>query len=197
MIPHAGQARGAVRDRFDASGQCGADTSGVGIDTPFAGHALNAVDAKGRVSVPASFRNTVAQRLRAGGALLDEKGGVIMIAPHPKGDRLRAYDQVGVSALMEELRQDVADLPAAERREALAELRRAEMGSMVQVPYDAAGRMVLPPVLREIAGVGELAYFVGVGDHFEIWAPDQAEAAFAKQPMMLTVLRSYLKAREA
>lgn len=169
----------------------------MAIDHPFAGHALNALDAKGRVSVPASFRGTVTQRLRAHGAGADEKGGQLMITPHPKGDRLLAYDQVGITQLTEELRESVADLPAAERREALAELRREVIGNMVAVPYDGAGRMVLPPVLREVGGFADLAYFMGVDDHLEIWAPERAEEAFAGKPMMLTVLRSYLKAREA
>ena len=168
----------------------------MGIDHPFAGHALNAVDAKGRVSVPATLRSTVAQRLRASG-VAEEKGGTLMIAPHPKGDRLLAYDKPGISQLTEELRESVADLPAAERRDAHRELVRAEIGNMVEVSYDGAGRMVLPPVLRELGGIDELAYFMGVGDHMEIWAPDRAEAAFERQPMMLAVLRSYLKAREA
>lgn len=170
----------------------------MSIDHPFAGHALNAVDAKGRVSVPASFRGTVQQRLRANGAPVDEKGlGSLMIMPHPKGDRLLAYDQVGINQLREELRASVSDLPRAEQREALEKLRRAELGNMVPVPYDGAGRMVLPPVLRELGGIGELAYFIGMDDHLEIWATDRAEAAFADEPMMLAVLRSYLKAREA
>lgn len=170
---------------------------GVSIDHPFAGHALNAVDAKGRVSVPAAVRSTVQQRLRANGVVVDDKGGTLMIAPHPKGDRLLAYDPVGITQLTAELRASVADLPAAEQRDALAKLRRAEIGNMVQVPYDGAGRMVLPPVLRELGGVGDLAYFIGVDDHIEIWAPDRAEAAFEDEPMMLAVLRSYLKARES
>lgn len=171
--------------------------AGLGIDHPFAGHALNALDAKGRVSVPASFRATVAQRLGAQGVASDGKGGgQLMIAPHPKGDRLRAYDAVGIAQLTEELKESVADLPAAERREALAELRREEIGNMVPVPFDGAGRMVLPPVLREVCGFSDLAYFMGVDDHIEIWAPERAEAAFANKPMMLTVLRSYLKARD-
>lgn len=119
-----------------------------------------------------------------------------MITPHPKGDRLLAFDQVGISQLTEELRESVADLPAAERREALAELRREVIGNMVAVPYDGAGRMVLPPVLREVGGFSDLAYFMGVDDHLEIWSPERAETAFEGKPMMLTVLRSYLKARD-
>ena len=147
--------------------------------------------------MPASFRGTVQHRLRANGEPVDDKGGALMISPHPKGDRLLAYDQVGLNRLTQELRASVSDLPKAEQREALKKLQRVEIGNMVPVPYDGAGRMVLPPVLRELGGVGDLAYFIGVDDHFEIWATDRAEAAFADEPMMLAVLRSYLKAREA
>lgn len=170
----------------------------MAIDHPFAGHALNAVDAKGRVSVPAAFRGAIALRLRAVGVAGDDKGGgTLMIGPHRKGDRLLAYDQVGISKLTQELRDSVADLPAAEQRETLAELRRAELGSLVSVPFDGAGRMVLPTVLRELGGLGELAYFIGSDDYLEIWSPDRAEAVFAGQPTALAMLRSYLKAREA
>src|SRR3954468_9025387 len=85
-------------------------------ETFFVGHALNAVDAKGRVSVPAAFRSQIDRRAKNDGGKDADKE--LMIAPHPKRDRLRAYDAFGLRDLTAELRESVADLPAAARREA-------------------------------------------------------------------------------
>lgn len=174
----------------------GAGWADVAIDHSFAGHALNAVDAKGRVSVPAAFRATLFDRLRANDVLVEDRsGGTLLIGPHPAGGKLVAYDQIGLTRLDDELRESVAELPAAKRREAFIAAQRAERGNLVSVPFDAAGRMVLPPVLRQIAGIAERAYFIGIGNFIEIWSPETALTAFADQPMTVLMLQSYLAGR--
>jgi MraZ protein len=166
------------------------------ISHPFVGHALNAVDAKGRVSVPAPIRNLIDLRVKTHGVAGDEtKDKELLIAPSPKGDCLRAYDVIGHRLITAELRESVADLPAAERRDALAALRRQELGTLVTVSFDGAGRMVLPPILRELGGIEDLAFFIGVEDYFEIWNPALARDAFADQPIALRTLEKCLSHR--
>ena len=41
----------------------------------------------------------------------------------------------------------------------------------MQLPFDADGRIILPPVLMEYAGLNEAAAFVGLGAKFQIWEP--------------------------
>ncbi len=164
-------------------------------ETFFVGHALNAVDAKGRVSVPAAFRTQIDRRAKnEGGKDADKE---LMIAPHPKRDRLRAYDAFGLRDLSAELRDSVADLPAAARREAHEGARRNELTALTPVAFDGAGRMVLSPILRKLGKIGDLAFFVGMEDYFEIWSPENARIGFADNPVVLEMLDMYLEERSA
>ena len=120
-----------------------------------------------------------------------------MIAPSPKGDRLRAFDPAGVRDRDAKFSARVADLPAAERPDAEEDAFRDELATATPVAFDSAGRMVLPPILRKLGKIGDLAFFVGVRDYFEILSPENARAAFANNPMMLEMLDHYLEEREA
>ncbi|HET8612571.1 MAG TPA: division/cell wall cluster transcriptional repressor MraZ [Sphingomonas sp.] len=141
----------------------------------FQGHALNAVDAKGRVSVPASFRALIEKR--ALGHSLDPDN-TLMIGEHANGACLTALDAVASSEIDVQLREGVAELPAAERMAALEAARVDAFGSLESVKFDGAGRMVLSPMLRALGEIEDLAYFVGAGSSFQIWNPKKALAAF-------------------
>ncbi len=166
------------------------------INHPFIGHALNAVDAKGRVSVPASFRALVELRVKDGGVESDAlKAKEPMVAPAPGASCLRAYDVVGQRQLISEIDASVADLPAAQQREARLAARRSELGNLQSISFDGAGRMVLPPLLREVAEIDDLAYFIGVGDYFEIWSPAKARVALADDPIAVRTIDHYIRTR--
>jgi MraZ protein len=47
------------------------------------------------------------------------------------------------------------------------------MGLVRELPFDPEGRITLPRSLAEDAGIGEEATFVGLGNRFQIWAPDR------------------------
>lgn len=162
----------------------------------FTGYALNAVDAKGRVSVPAAFRELIATRCRLYGGeagTVDDKE--LVIGLHESLDHLQVFDAIGQQQLARDLRASVADLPAAERRRALEELSRGEFGNNQKVSFDGAGRMVLPPMLRDFAGIGDLALFWATGDYFEIWSPARAREAFADNRRNLMTIDYLLRER--
>lgn len=187
--PIAGK-RGTGRVNLAAAGW----TDWVEREIFFYGHGLNAVDAKGRVSVPAVFRSQIERRAKEVGGEPEKE---LAIAPHPNADRLRAFDAVGLRDLSAALRESVADMPAAARREALAEARRTELPALTQVGFDSAGRMVLSPLLRKLGKIGDLAFFVGMDDHVEIWGPENARVAFANNPVVLGTLEGLLEERNA
>lgn len=166
------------------------------LDHPFLGHALNAVDAKGRVSVPADFRSLIETRCRIY-ALADDPVNEkeLRIGLHEAEDRLQVLDAIAARQLTQDLRASVSDLPAAERRKALLEMQSDELGTLTPVSFDGAGRMVLPPMLRDFAAIEDLALFWGVGDQFEIWSPRAARAAFAGSKRKLMTLDYLLKDR--
>lgn len=128
----------------------------------FTGHALNAIDGKGRVAIPAMLRAAV----EANG-----KGRNLVVARHESDPCLIGYDR-GWSALLHarlNLREDRAE--DAGRDYSRHNPNRRAFGLVEDVPFDASGRFILPPMLRARAELDDLALFIGTGDTFEIWNP--------------------------
>jgi MraZ protein len=128
----------------------------------FQGHALNAVDAKGRVSVPASFRALIGKRALANSL---DPDNTLMIGEHSTGACLTALDPVASSEFDSRLRATIEDMEELEAKRADA------FGSLESVKFDTAGRMQLSPMLRSLGGIEDLAFFVGAGSTFQIWNP--------------------------
>ena len=137
--------------------------SAVALEHLFQGSALNAVDAKGRVSVPAFLR-----------AVIERRGDsrTIVLAKHNQFDALSAYDPAYAAlrhAKLERLLEKEETNPDAEleyqRRNLMA------FAATEETPYDTSGRIVLPPMMRRKGQIGELALFLGAGETFQIWNP--------------------------
>lgn len=128
----------------------------------FTGRHRNGVDAKGRVSVPATLR-----------AALDGAEGVYLFPSQhrPCLEGAGAAFMEGRAALIDRLD------PLDPKR---AALERLYFGLAVFCGFDAAGRVTLPAGLREEFGIAEEAVFVGMRDRFELWAPER-EAAWDAQ----------------
>jgi MraZ protein len=135
----------------------------------FRGSALNAVDAKGRLSVPAFIRQKIERRS-------DEK--VLVLSLHPQFQCLVGYD-ANYSAVM----QDKAERRLGDNPDPLAELelQAGLFGGTVDVAYDPSGRIIMPPRLKRRADIGELAMFVGMGGDFQIWNPHIALKSESRQ----------------
>jgi len=136
---------------------------GVALEHLFQGSALNAVDAKGRVSVPAFLRSVIERR---GGAK------TIVLAKHESFPCLSAYDPAYAAlkhSKLERLFEKEEGNPAA----ALDYQQRNLMAfaATEEVPYDSSGRIVLPPMMRRKGGIEELALYLGTGETFQIWNP--------------------------
>ena len=135
----------------------------MALEHLFQGSALNAVDAKGRVSVPAFLRQVIERRGDA---------RTIVLAKHEAFKALAAYDPAYAAlkhAKLERLAEKTETDPTAD----LEYARRTMMafGATEEVPYDSSGRVLLPPMMRAKGGIEELALFIGVGETFQIWNP--------------------------
>lgn len=141
----------------------------------FHGIYLNAVDAKGRVSLPSQMRDVIARRARLAAATfgegLDDK--LLHIGRHPAGGRLKAFDDSYSKKLQAQVEETIAELPAAEK--AVARERELErlFAPNQPVSFDAGGRMVLSPQLRRRGGIEDLALFVAAGEFMQIWNPQK------------------------
>jgi MraZ protein len=133
----------------------------------FRGESVHKVDQKGRVSVPAPFRRVLEE-----GDPDWQPGGnpnLVLIYGFPGRPRLEGYTMQGVAALDEA----VSRMPRFSKRRAIME--RFLNTKSVYAQVDENGRMVLSAKLREMLGLGEEAVFAGMGEHFQIWAPEQFE----------------------
>ena len=169
----------------------------VEIGISFTGRALNAVDAKGRVSLPANFRLTIERKLQR----VTPADGVapakaVMIGPHERYAALHAFDAPYLDRLQVELEKRVADLPAAEQLAALEDELGA-FSTVEEVGFDGNGRMVLPAGLRRRAAIGELAYFRAAATTFQIWDPDRFREAFAHDQRQIDLLDDLIADRAA
>ena len=120
----------------------------------FTGEYRHSVDDKGRIAVPSRFRPQL-----AGGAVVSRW----------LDDCLAIHTREGWDALSAK----VADLPITDRSSRL--FQRFIFAGAFEVELDRQGRVVLPAVLREAAGLGEEAVVVGSRDHAEIWSPPRWE----------------------
>jgi MraZ protein len=141
---------------------------GVEIDDFFQGSALNAVDAKGRLSVPAFVRTTIERGSEA---------RAIVIGAHDVSPCLVAYGRNLTRNLYAEIeRRRLAQEEKGGTLEAHYARARRTFGLTEEVPYDTSGRIILPPMMRRKGGIEDLALFVGIGDRVEIWNPRAALA---------------------
>ena len=140
------------------------ESPAVAVEHLFRGNALNAVDAKGRLSVPAFIRQKIERRS-------DEK--TIVLGPHETYPCLVGYDtnHGGIIHADNERRRLIE-----EESDPTAHYARAHrtFGATDEVPYDTSGRIILPPRMRRKGQIEDLALFIGVGGTFEIWNPQLA-----------------------
>jgi MraZ protein len=135
----------------------------VEIDDFFQGSALNAVDAKGRLSVPAFVRSVIERR---------SDSRAIVVGAHEVSPCLTAYGRNYARNLWSDLER--RRLAEEERGGTLDEhyaRARRMFGMTEDVPYDTSGRIILPPMMRRKGRIEDLALFVGVGGIVEIWNP--------------------------
>jgi MraZ protein len=125
----------------------------------FRGQFDHAVDAKGRVAVPAQFR----PHLAPGAVVSIGTEGRLVIWP------IAAWDEHVRSVTI------TAGTPAEQRKY----LRRVNAGTR-DVDLDSQGRLLIHPSHREFAAIRERATFVGMGDYVELcstecWAEEARE----------------------
>jgi len=135
----------------------------VALDHLFQGSALNAVDGKGRVSIPSFLRSVIERRGDA---------KTIVLAKHQNFPCLSAYDPAYAAlkhSKLERLLEKEETGPDAqleyEQRNLMA------FAATEEVPYDSSGRIVFPPMMRRNGQIGELALFLGTGETFQVWNP--------------------------
>lgn len=125
----------------------------------FQGAAALSLDAKGRLAIPARHRDA----LTPGGAPL-----VLTAHPHRC---LLIYPEPAWAPI----RDQVLAAPSFDPR--TAAYKRLLVGYAQAEEPDAAGRVLVSPVLRKFAELDKQVWLVGQGTHFELWS----DAGWQKQ----------------
>lgn len=132
----------------------------------FQGNALNAVDGKGRLSVPA-FLRTILER--------NSDARSLYIGVHETDPCLVAYGNSYAEHVLRELeRRRLAEEEKGGSLGSHDDRSRGVFGMADWVQYDPSGRVVLHPMIRSEGQIEDQALFVGNGRVVEIWNPKVA-----------------------
>ena len=131
----------------------------------FLGTHHHALDSKGRVSIPARYREVLSAQA--------EPGLILTINFGDASKCVVAYPREPFYRLAERL---VSDGPMDPRLERYA---RAILPTATEVAPDRQGRILLPQSLRELVGIDREVTWVGMFNRMEIWNRTRWEQAHA------------------
>ena len=147
----------------------------------FVSHFTNRLDAKGRVSIPASFRAVLA------------RDGFEGLYVHPSLD-LPALD-CGGNRLLSEIHGLIESFsPYSVERDSFA---LALEGTSEVLKVDPEGRIVLTETLKASAALTTEVVFVGLGQKFQLWEPGRFRSHLEEAKNRVRDLRTQLGARHA
>ncbi len=115
------------------------------------------MDAKGRVGIPAQYRQ----------AITEEANGQLVVTIDTEDRCLLLYPLHQWRVIEERLEELPSFQPAARR------IQRLLIGHATELELDRNGRILLPALLREYAGLDKSVMLVGQGKKFEIWGDAQ------------------------
>ena len=117
----------------------------------FLGQYHHNLDEKGRLTIPAKFREALAE-------------GAILIQGFDRN--LRLLTEADFEMMAEQINRLSMTDPA------IRQLRRLIFATASEVQLDRLGRTIVPQFLRDFAGLENGAVIVGVGEAIEIWSPE-------------------------
>jgi MraZ protein len=127
----------------------------------FRGQFSHSVDAKGRVSLPARFRDV----------LVADGDARFVLTPAVFDPCLHLYPMKA----WEEFERKVSELPSLDAT--AIRFRRLYVSAAVECELDGSGRVLVPTHLREHAKLDKEALWAGMGRTLELWAKSSWEAA--------------------
>ncbi|MFA6921424.1 MAG: division/cell wall cluster transcriptional repressor MraZ [Gallionella sp.] len=118
----------------------------------FQGAAQLNLDGKGRLAIPARYRDELLSSCAGNLVLTADADGCLLVYPEPEWLPIR--DKLSkMSSLNPKIRA----------------LQRRLIGYADDVVMDGAGRVLISPALRSYAGLDKNVMLVGQGNKFELW----------------------------
>jgi MraZ protein len=121
---------------------------------PFTGDVRHTVDDKGRIAIPARYRELFVDGVFVGRGM---------------DTCLTVHTREGWAEIIARIAGLPMTSPAARM------LERRLFGGATELKLDTQGRVLLPENLRQFAGITDAARVIGVGKRLEIWEPGRWE----------------------
>jgi len=113
------------------------------------------VDAKGRMAMPARYRERLLEGCGGRLVVTVDQDHCLLVYPLPEWEIIESK---------------LISLPSLNKQARL--LQRLLIGHATELDMDAQGRILLPAMLREFAGLKKKAVIIGQGKKLEIWDED-------------------------
>ena len=115
------------------------------------------LDAKGRMAVPAKYRLRLQEEANNQLVVtIDTEDNCLLLYPFPAWKTIE---------------QKIELLPSF--NQVTRRIQRLLIGHATEVELDNNGRILLPPLLRDYAGLDKRIMLIGQGKKFEIWSEDK------------------------
>jgi len=139
----------------------------------FRGSSFHTLDAKGRIIVPARFRDII--RANGDGVMVSRMDSCLLAYTFPEWRQIESRI-----------------LALSEKSETMRRFRRVFIGGAFECACDKQERILIPPSLRQYAALDKEIVLVGVLDHFEIWSRDNwdRENTHMEEDMSKEVVRN-------
>lgn len=124
----------------------------------FRGTSFHTIDSKGRVIIPARFRDII-KNGDQDGVVVSRMDGTLYAYPFEEWKKI-----------------ENKILSLAEKSDSMRRFRRIFIGGAFECSCDKQDRILVPPALRQYAALEKEIVLVGALDHFEIWSVESWNA---------------------
>lgn len=144
--------------------------------TEFSGNYTHNIDPKGRATIPAAYREALGDGFTIG---LNNEFNAIALYPIEK---------------WQQMSERLDRIPDSDAR-GMAYVRLIKAFSFTGQSLDGQGRVLLPAVLRQKAGMEKAIRFAGMGHWLEIWDEDRFAVACEQSQTDIGALLEYVNDR--
>ncbi|HEX8153802.1 MAG TPA: division/cell wall cluster transcriptional repressor MraZ [Thermoanaerobaculia bacterium] len=130
------------------------------------GHSPAKIDDKGRLKVPADFRKVIEERYGNDCFITSTDGERALVYPLP---------------VWMEFQSRLAKVPSTSQAKQKLLERVNYFGQVGSI--DAQGRVLVPAVLRNVAGISDDVVVIGNSDHLIVWNEERIQKRLAETPM--------------
>ncbi len=113
------------------------------------------LDAKGRLSIPARYRESIQQKCSGSLVVTVDADRCLLVYPLPEWEKIE---------------QELMRRTSIEKQ--TRRWQRLLLGHATECEVDGQYRVLLPPPLREFANLNKHAVLIGQGNKFELWDRD-------------------------